>query len=751
MLNIFYRLPSGAGACLIAICTLAGSPCLAAEGTLTEIVVTAQRRSENLQAVPVSVTAITREQVEAMGAQNSLQVLSQAPSVSVAQGVFTRLTIRGNTTLNDALVGEGNVALYFDDVYRATAFYAGNEMLDVERVEVLRGPQGTLFGRNATSGAIQYVSRGPTNTMEGYASAEGGSYGTHILEAALGGPLTDAVSGRIAAKFHKDDGYQDNLGPKGGKLGLTDRWAARAALLFRLSSTVKLSLSFEAANANDRSPGFQYFGLLDPTTLQQCDAARIHSGQCVGGGALYGNPTFGSPNPSPTTAYTELDPNNGDLRYTLNTRTGIAKLNWDVSEHIALVSISAYESQRRFFNIDEDASAVGVLGGFFQFNDSYSSEGHQFTEEVRLSGDYSNNHWVAGVFYFDDNRKSGSTVKDFEAVQSPDTIVGLRTKSYAAFAQDQMQLLEHVQGILGIRFTRDQKDADVLTEAVAASRSLANRNFSGKIGIEWTPYDGLMTYASVSSAFRAGNFNTDLLFGDITAFTSVSPEKVVSYEVGFKSTFAGDRARLNGAVFHQQVKDKQGIVYDNLSAAPVSRLISLGDAAIDGAEAELHLLPVKRLDLSVGGGWLNTRISAPASYIIYTGWGTGSRAGLGDVSQLNGSTLGTGAPKWSLNGAATYEHPLSDLGVVSLRVGFNWHSESTGLGNNPIVVSQSRNLIDVRATWRSPSERWAVEAYVENLSNRTYISDMTALSGVDYAYGTMGQPRWWGIKVTAKL
>lgn len=732
----------------IAALFLAQSTTVGAQTVLEEITVTATKREESVQDVSISMTAMSGDMIEAFGFQDALEVFNQIPNVFADEGSFSgALTIRGNATLNPTLAGEGNVALYFDDVYRPQAYYGGDNLLDLERVEVLRGPQGTLFGRNSTSGLVHFISRKPTEEFEGYATAEVGAYDTRIIEAALSGPITDTISGRLAVQYHEDDGFQDNLGPAGGDLAKTDRLTGRGHLKFELGERADLLLTVEASDRDDIGKGFHYWGLLDPVTLEQCDAKRIRAGACVGGGGYFGRPAFGDPDLDPEKVYTELDPENGENSYTLETTTGIARLNFSLTENIGLVSITAYDTWSRFFNPDEDASATGVYGGEFQFNDSYSQDSDQFTQELRLEGSHDELEWTAGFFYFDEDRDATSTIKDFETVQSPDTIVEATTESWAVFGQAAVTLGEQFRLIGGLRYTEDDKETEVLTAGVPGSDELSSSSTDGKVGLEWRPRDDWMFYGTISTAFRSGNFNTDLLGGDISLLTSVKPEEVENYEAGFKLTLADGRALVNGALFYQDVSDKQGISYDNAALAPVGRLISIGDASIKGAELEILSAPVEQFELSLGLGWLDGEYEAPDDFYLLANFGTGDRAFQGDQFFIDGSSLGASAPEWTVNGVVRYHLPTGERGAATLQVDFNYRDATEGIGGNDITYAEDRLLTNLRFFWSSPSDRWQVEAYVENIFEEEYIDNMYALSGVDYAYGNMGRPRWYGVKV----
>lgn len=718
---------------------------------IEEILVTATKRTQNLQDISVSMTALSGDKLDAFGFEDTRDIFSQIPNVSSTEGSYSAdITIRGNSTLNPTLVGEDNVALYFDEVYRPAAFYGGGVLMDVERAEVLRGPQGTLFGRNSTAGLVHFVSRKPTEEQEGYLNFEYGSYGTNIVETAISGPISDQVRGRLALKYHEDDGFQDNQGPAGGKLGVTDRIMGRAHLDIDINDDMNLLLSLEASDADDIGKAFNYFGLMDPAKFdlangfyEACDAKRVLASQCVGAGG------YGDPNPDVTKPYTEHDPSAGDGRYTMETETVIAKLTWQLNNDMELVSISALDSIDRYFNTDEDASAVGAFGGVYQYNDVYTVDGDQFSQEFHLSGGDDSQNWLVGVYYLDDDRDSTSSVVAFE-INGPDTVANVVTTSYAVFGEVNRTLSDTLNMVAGFRYTDEEKevevktmDSDYLTPSptfgtyIAASDRLTGENLSGKLGLEWRPRDEMMIYASLSTGFRSGNFNTDLFFGDLSALTSVDSEEVTAFELGSKSTLMDGRLQLNAALFYQDVSDKQGITYDSNLAAPVSRLISLGDADIYGVELELLAVPTDNLELSLGIGWLDSEIKAEPSYIIYSG--------AGDEITLNGSELGS--PDLMVNGVASYNIPLNDGAVVTLQTDFSYHSEGVGTGGNEYNYSEAKTLVNARVFWVSASEKWEVQAYVKNVFDTEYIDNTYGSAGSDYVFGNMGMPRWAGVKV----
>ena len=707
---------------------------------IEEILVTATKRTQSLQDVSVSMTALSGDKIDAFGFEDTRDIFSQIPNVSSSEGSYSAdVTIRGNSTLNPTLAGEDNVALYFDEVYRPAAFYGGGVLMDVERAEVLRGPQGTLFGRNSTAGLVHFISRKPTEEQEGYLNFEYGSFGTNIVETAISGPISDQVRGRLALKYHQDDGFQDNQGPAGGKLGVTDRIMGRAHLDIDINDEMNLLLSLEASDADDIGKAFNYWGLMDPATFdpeygfyEVCDAKRVLASQCVGAGG------FGDPDPDVTKPYTEHDPTAGDGRYTLETETVIAKLTWQLNNDMELVSISALDSIDRYFNTDEDGSAVGAFGGAAQYDDTYTVDGDQFSQEFHLSGGDEGRNWLVGLFYLDDDRSSTSSVAGYEWGEgNPDTMANIDTKSYAVFGEINRSLSDTLSMVAGFRYTDEEKEMQIITQGLPGADRLTGENLSGKLGLKWRPRDEMMIYANLSTGFRSGNFNSDLFFGDLSALSSVDSEEVTAFELGSKSTLMDGRLQLNAALFYQKISDKQGITYDSNVAAPVSRLISLGDADIYGVELELLAVPTDNLELSLGIGWFDGEINADPVYAVNNV--------AGEEIILDGSELGS--PDLMVNGVASYNIPLNDGAVVTLQTDFSYHSEGVGTGGNEYNYSEAKTLVNARVFWVSASEKWEVQAYVKNVFETEYIDNTYGSAGSDYVFGNMGMPRWAGVKV----
>jgi len=228
---------------------------VAAQTVMEEVIVTAQKVEQAVDDVPVAVTAISGEALRELGFQSSMDVAAQIPNVDVVDTGFNLLfAIRGNTLQDFGDANESPVGFYIDDVYRGTLAGQVNQLFDIERVEVLRGPQGTLYGRNTTGGLVHYISKAPTSSLEGYAQLQLGSFDQRIVEAAVGGPLGDHVRARIAGKYNEDDGWQENAAEGGGKFAVTNVWAVRGQVEIDITDSFRALTSASYSTQNNTSP-----------------------------------------------------------------------------------------------------------------------------------------------------------------------------------------------------------------------------------------------------------------------------------------------------------------------------------------------------------------------------------------------------------------------------------------------------------------------------------------------------------------
>lgn len=711
-------------------------------GLLEEVVVTAQKVEQSIDAVPVAVSAISGDALRELGFQSSTDIAAQIPNLDVEDTGFTFLfSIRG-AALNDfGDANESPVGFYVDDIYRGTLAGQNNQLFDIERVEVLRGPQGTLYGRNTTGGLVHYVTRKPSAEAEGYAQVQVGSYGQRILDGAIGGPLAGNVRARVSAKYNEDDGWQKNRAAGGGRFAQTDVSSIRGQLEVDLTDSATVLLSASYSDQDNVTPIYGYMGVLtSPTSFAQCAPSDIDDGKC------FNIAGFREPDPSPKRVYTELTEDEAVNRSELAGVSG--RLTVELPSGLEFVSITAYEELDKLAVVDEDSSATGAFGIGLQFKDSYGADTHQFSQEFRLTGEAAGGPWIAGLYYYDDHKKVTSTVEMLETVPGvPDTAATLGTESWAGYIDWQPALSDTLGMVVGLRYTDEEKNVDATTSGVSVSKKLPGDQVTGRIGISWAPSDSVLAYATLSTGYKSGEFNTTLLFGDISAVTAADREKVTNLELGAKWSFWEERARVRLAAFYSDTKDKQGVTIDGGSSTPSTRLINFGDVESYGGELELLLNPVDALEISLAAGVLRAEIDADPLSGVRAGWGTGASTGIGDFYPLDG-TDASEAPDWTLNGIVRYGFELADAGRLTLQGDFDWQArDGRAAGNTPFAIQDSYAVVNFRAIWNSASERYYAEAFLENAFDEEYHLGGYVLAGFDYQSVFWAKPRWFGARV----
>jgi iron complex outermembrane receptor protein len=711
-----------------------------AQSVLEEVVVSAQKREQSIQEVGISISAFDGDTIDALGFQSAVDIVNQVPNLTLRDaGTVPLIAIRGNSLID---FGDGNetpVGFYIDEVYRSTVSGQQAQLFDLERIEVLRGPQGTLYGRNTTAGLIHFISRKPTDTSEGYFNIQAGSFNQLILEGALSGPLSESARGRIAFTSNTDGGWQDNKGSGGGNFAETDIFAARGQLELDFSDRATMLLSATYSEQNNVSNGYGFLGVLDPVTFEQCTPSQTADGDCIN---LAG---FQEPDPDSETVYSEQrEPGNDIDILDLS-----AKLSWQLTDNVELVSITAYEELDRFLEVDEDSSDTGVFGGAFQFLDQYGIETETFTQEIRLQGNW-NEHsdWLAGFFYFkDDKDPITSTVKDLEfPIGTPDTVAGVETTSWAMFAHLDKKLSDSLSLIAGIRYTEDEKDAVITSGGASASPSLETESWTGELGLNWYASGDLMVYGSASRGFKSGEFNTTLLFGDLSGATAADEETVLAYEVGAKWEFGEGRGRLNMSAFYQDIEDKQGTTIPGNSPVPTTRLINFGDVDVYGAEFELFYQSTEHLEIILGLALLDTKISSDPATGVISNWGAGANGGEGDFFSADGNELPQAADL-TVNGIIRYGFELGENGSSTLQADFSWTDDQAAFGDNPFNEIDAYGLLNLRAFWESASGRYNATVFVENVLDEDVQLNKFFLGGFDYQAVQWGKPRWFGAKV----
>lgn len=690
------------------------------------VVVTAQRREQSLEDVPLTMTVLTGQALSDLGIDTPAEVAAQTPGFEVysifGEGTNPTFFMRGIGQLDFGDVTETPVALNLDDVYLGTQAAQSAPLFDVERVEVLKGPQGTLYGRNATGGVVNVISARPTAKFEGRASAQAGSFGQEIFEVALSGPLAPRVRGRLSLRSNRDDGWQRSLTTGVDNFGQTDLASGRAQLEFDTSENATLLLRADYAKSDGNSVLYPLTGLLRADGATYCTPAEAAANLCFNSAGEQGirDPRVGlSDVPS--------------LRNEFEFRLGSATYTHDFGG-VTLTSITAAQSVDKLFEEDADAAAIDL--GFTE----YRLSAEQFTQEVRLAGgDEEGLGWLAGAYFFDEDRSTSVAAPPFFS-----TLGEQESSSWAVFGSVDYPLTSTVTATGGLRYTTDKKNISVVTPGFMPEqqRSLDESRVTGKLGLSWEPTDDLLWYANVSTGYKAGGFNANFVF-DPDTIGPVEPESITAYELGLRAKFWDGRISFNGATFAYDYRDIQAVALDSTSVVSITRLISLGDANIFGFDGEVNFIPVDAARISLGIGLLDTEIQSSATQS--TPFPPGAVA-------LDGNPLPM-APSVSLNGLAEYTFAFGDAGFLTAQLDGSWRDDFNFSATGSKEATESSDgfaLLNARLRWRSANERYALEGFVENLVDEDYFT-FNANIFSDNAAGAWGRPRTWGVRLQSSF
>ncbi len=702
---------------------------------IEEVVVTAQKREQNVQEVGIAVSALTGDQMEQLGFTNAQQVTAMAPGVSTVQPngeANYSIAIRGVANSDFTTNVESPVAVYLDEVYISQMSGTGFQLFDMERVEILRGPQGTLYGRNATGGLAHFVSKKPTEEFEGYVKLTAGSYSQVRAEGAIGGALSDTFMARLSVFANDHDGYVDNRFD-GGELNDGNDQAYRLQALWAPTDNFDILFNFRGSDQDIDTGFFEHVsanieGVLTPGEVNQVLGYIDNDGDPFEGS--YDSPGFND----------------------LETRGYSATINWDF-ENFTLTSITDYSTVERDYIEDSDASPVPL------FNFFLTTDSEQFSQEIRLTGDTNSMNWVAGVYYLDlevDDSNGAETepfidpLSDTPAVSGLDNPYETTTESWSVFGQVEFDLSESWTAIAGLRWIRDEKEHDYVVNAVdfIPGTTLRNGNpnilatiasysgdredteMAGRLGLNWDVSEDVMLYFSYNLGVKGGGYNSPVFplnppldyTDDVMSF---DPEKLNAYEVGFKSTLMDGLMILNGATYWYD--------YDNYQAfqiVGIDTITTNADADSHGAELELQVSPSEGLDIIFGAAYNDIDVSL--------GGGTPE-------------TTSVQSPQWNLNALLRYEFPLFD-GTVALQYDAQHRSRHYfSLTRLDTVREDGYTISNASVSWTSADEQWSVMGYVHNLTDEEYLVQTFDLSGPN-VFGLVeqyyGRPRWGGVTVS---
>jgi iron complex outermembrane receptor protein len=724
---------------------------------LEVIQVTARKRTENVKDVPISVSALTSEKLDVLGSSGmDVRALSaRAPSLLIESSfgrTFPRFYIRGLGNTDFDLLASQPVSLVYDDVVLENALTKGMPMFDIERVEVLRGPQGTLFGRNTTAGIIKVASKKPTQDFDATVSASYGSFNSTDLRLAVGGGLTDTLSARVSLLQQNRDDWIDNKAPgfeENNQLGGYDETAGRLQLLWQPNDEFSALFNYHFRDAEADARVFRA-NIIQPGTnnlVNGFDREVIYQDA-----ASRNDQT--------------VDMNGASL-----------KLEYDMGTH-TLTAITGYESAEMFSVGDIDggygAAFLPYMGpGMIPFPSETGAkmpDHKQITQELRLSSnDLGKLDYQVGVFYFDESLTINNLSFDTLAsgISNGLAIQNMDTTAWAVFASLDYEVTEQINVTGGLRYSDDQRDWDgtlvqsplglpVFSEKVSVDDSQLSGDLS--VNYQWTDETNL--YARIAQGYRAPSIQGRSLLFSASATTADS-EVVKSIESGFKATLMDNMARLNGSVFYYQVDDQQltAVGGSNNTASLLNADKSVGY----GFEFDGEMLVTDDLLITAGISYNHTEIQDSGLEVAACGSActitnpyrqvpnpfAADGDGMDEIAMIDGNPLPQ-SPKWIANFTARWSKEVAD-GEVFIYTDWAYRSEvnfflyeSTEFTGKALLEGGVR----VGYAWDGDDAEYELAVFGRNITDE---EQLTGAIDFNNLTGYVNEPRFWGIEFKANF
>ena len=725
----------------------------ATTGGLATIVVTAERREDTIQDVPLAISAVSGDDLAEANIYDTEALASTVPGLVLQRDVVGKAVIRGIGTENFTVGGDPGVATYVDGAYIARASGAIFDFFDVERVEVLRGPQGTLYGRNATGGVINVISKAPSDTFEARGSFTYGNYDTVRAEAAVSGPLTDGLRVRVAGLYSKRDGFTDNIFPGIESRGLDeldtkDLFAIRARLDADITDRLTLELIGDIYRDDSNPPAFWYTD--DTLPWQSPDAIFPRDLRTVAQG--YETQVFDLP---------DLEVGQANRQ----DQEGITGRLVFEGNGFTVTSVTAYRNIGfDWINDGDGLSDYSVV--YFQ-----KDESEQFSQDIQVAstGD-SAFQWILGASYLTEDSDGLYAIPlgpDYVNVPRPDGLEGLlinstiayigtnKTDAFGAFVEGSYTFGDFT-ATAGLRYSDEQKDAtlDFLFTAFGVEanfdESLSFDALTPRFVIEWAPSPDMNLYASVTRGFKSGGFS--LLDNPLNAFDA---EKIWAYEAGLKSQFADDRIRLNLAGFYYDYTDQQLSQVTNLA----TQTTNAGSSTIYGIEAEFVAIIAPGFTIEGNASYLETefelfcttdsRNPALQNDVQNCSFDDGA-GGTFATPNLAGNRLPR-APDFSSFVAARYETAVTDALDGFVRAEWQYTGDQFfSVFNRPSIAQSGYSLFNASAGITSVDDGWSVRVWGRNIFDKEYFSNLFesgVLDNVVVPQGFVGPPATYGITV----
>jgi len=742
----------GAAAAVLSFAGAAAAQEATSDTALSEVIVTAERRSENLQKVPLSVAVVSSEEARAgqAGGDDTLLTLSgRVPSLYIETTtgrIFPRFYIRGLGNIDFYLGASQPVTIIQDDVVLEHVVLKSNPAYDIQQIEVLRGPQGSLFGRNTTAGIVKFDTIRPSQTVQGRFQASYGSYNTRTFDGGIGGPMVaDKLAFRASVLYQHRDPWVDNtftgrsadgtLTPKGDAMGGFDERDARLQVLFTPNDQLSVLASAHARSYKGTSTLFLRSALVKGSNTPVAPRDQV--------------------------AYDEAD-NNPQAYDTQGLSLNAA---YDAGP-VTFTSITAYETTAGYSRSDTDGGAAALFGntGFGQ-SMGQVRDLDQFTQEFRLASNGDDRlKWQVGALYFDSLDTTEFYQRAFFTRDNPNNWVRLKNAntSWAAFGQVSYAVTDALTITAGARQTEDTKKTRLLKTADTAAGvvTYAGRRFvrlsdskpSWDVSALYQLNPDLSVYARVAKGFRGPTiqgrsavFNAD--------FTTADSETILSGEAGFKSNLLDNTLRFNATAFTYVVNDIQLNGNDSNGNGV---LFNADKAKAYGLEADAEWRPVRNLTLTAGASLLHTEIQDKRVYaqvcalngvVVCTVEDPTIRVGTNVFAQIDGEPL-PNAPKYNLNVSARYDLPVTEHGSVF--VATDWNVQ----GYTSFVLYKTREFTSkgnfeggLQLGYQGGDGAYEVAAFARNITNEKNLKGVIE----NYMAAVYNEPRIVGVSVRGRL
>ncbi|MFY1662973.1 TonB-dependent receptor [Pseudomonas sp. Pseu.R1] len=694
--------------------------------TLQAVTVTATRREESLQKVPVAVTVVDGEQLERDNRNGVAAIAQQVPTLNFRTGASnkdTSLFVRGVGTISTSPGVEPTVATVVDGVVYGRPGQATLDLLDLERIEVLRGPQGTLFGKNASAGVLNVITREPTEETHGYIDQSWYTGNESRTRFGIGGSLIpDTLKGSLTTLFGTYDGNVHNKA-NGQEVNGYNHKGIRGKLEFTPNDDVKLTLIGDYMQSHDDTPNGVISQSLTPAFANALLPVRASSD-----------------NRDLVSDYrSHVDDINKGLS---------AQLDWNLGDY-TLTSITAWRGWNNTQYQDGDRLA-NITAAFPGTEDKGDLDYNQYSQELRLAspkGQFL--EYVGGLFYMHgkDEETYRRTLVTPTATHTGIADYSTTNDSYAVFGETTLNFTSAFRGIAGLRWTHDDLEYDhrrVSTSATtvsgiqpgtSSSGSVEEDGWSGRLGVQYDLSDSVMAYLTYSRGYKGPAYN--VFFNMQPRDTgALKPETSNNWELGLKASAWDNRLTTNLAIFHSEYDNYQANFYDTVAGQVVTRLINAGSVSTEGVEADYALQVTRQFKVSGALTYTKARIDEFSCPV-----------GAAASCNVNGKPLPY-SPDWKSYIRADYSIPLDNGLDIELGTDYSWQSEvQYDISQNPDTKQGAYGIWNASVALADYSNGWRVALLAKNLTDKSYSPLLASGSGYIYRAVPRDDERYFGVQL----